>query len=184
MRSTVKLVIGAAVVALTLPAAASAETLVFDFTGGDRSFNFMLEQGQTPDSSRTIIGANEIVFNNVSGTFNGVSGSASVANINFGTSFLAPININATGFGFGNFGLAGGVDLFDGSRTNPMFKLGTFNLFQANTGAGTGGGVLRISQAATAVPEPGTWAMMILGFGLVGGALRRRAKVRMRYSHA
>ena len=26
-----------------------------------------------------------------------------------------------------------------------------------------------------AVPEPGTWAMMILGFGLVGGAMRRKA---------
>jgi hypothetical protein len=25
-----------------------------------------------------------------------------------------------------------------------------------------------------AVPEPGTWALMIGGFGLVGGALRRR----------
>jgi hypothetical protein len=27
-----------------------------------------------------------------------------------------------------------------------------------------------------AVPEPATWAMMILGFGLVGGALRRRTE--------
>jgi hypothetical protein len=24
------------------------------------------------------------------------------------------------------------------------------------------------------VPEPATWAMMIAGFGLVGGAMRRR----------
>jgi hypothetical protein len=31
--------------------------------------------------------------------------------------------------------------------------------------------------APRAVPEPATWAMMILGFGLVGGALRRRAAV-------
>lgn len=28
---------------------------------------------------------------------------------------------------------------------------------------------------AGAVPEPATWAMMILGFGLVGTSLRRRA---------
>ncbi|MFZ5720921.1 MAG: PEPxxWA-CTERM sorting domain-containing protein [Pseudomonadota bacterium] len=28
-----------------------------------------------------------------------------------------------------------------------------------------------------AVPEPGTWALMILGFGAAGGALRRRAAV-------
>lgn len=31
--------------------------------------------------------------------------------------------------------------------------------------------------AVAAVPEPATWAMMILGFGLVGGALRRRQPV-------
>lgn len=29
------------------------------------------------------------------------------------------------------------------------------------------------------VPEPGTWSMMIGGFGVVGGAMRRRAKVRV-----
>jgi hypothetical protein len=26
------------------------------------------------------------------------------------------------------------------------------------------------------VPEPATWAMMILGFGLIGGAMRRRIR--------
>jgi hypothetical protein len=30
------------------------------------------------------------------------------------------------------------------------------------------------SSPLTAVPEPGTWAMLIMGFGLLGGALRRR----------
>ena len=33
----------------------------------------------------------------------------------------------------------------------------------------------RIDITPGAVPEPATWAMMIAGFGLVGGALRRRA---------
>ncbi|QTD57656.1 PEPxxWA-CTERM sorting domain-containing protein [Parasphingorhabdus cellanae] len=28
----------------------------------------------------------------------------------------------------------------------------------------------------SAVPEPATWGMMIFGFGMVGGALRRRRK--------
>lgn len=36
----------------------------------------------------------------------------------------------------------------------------------------------------TAVPEPSTWAMMIGGFGLVGGAMRRRRKVTTKVSHA
>ena len=34
-------------------------------------------------------------------------------------------------------------------------------------------GNFRVS-ALTAVPEPATWALMILGFGAVGGAMRRR----------
>lgn len=38
------------------------------------------------------------------------------------------------------------------------------------SGVPTGGG---------AVPEPASWAMMIAGFGLVGGAMRRRNSLRM-----
>jgi len=33
-----------------------------------------------------------------------------------------------------------------------------------------------LAPVGTAVPEPGTWAMMLLGFGLVGVATRRRAR--------
>ena len=32
----------------------------------------------------------------------------------------------------------------------------------------------------TAVPEPSAWAIMLLGFGLAGGALRRRGGVARR----
>ena len=34
---------------------------------------------------------------------------------------------------------------------------------------------LTLAQATAAVPEPATWAMMIAGFGLVGGTMRRRS---------
>ena len=36
-------------------------------------------------------------------------------------------------------------------------------------------GVVTIGGAVDAVPEPATWAMMIGGFGLIGGAMRRRS---------
>ncbi|MGH6998130.1 MAG: PEPxxWA-CTERM sorting domain-containing protein, partial [Phenylobacterium sp.] len=35
-------------------------------------------------------------------------------------------------------------------------------------------GVQTIASLSSAVPEPATWAMMIMGFGLVGSAVRRR----------
>ncbi|MBN8815052.1 MAG: PEP-CTERM sorting domain-containing protein [Sphingomonas sp.] len=41
------------------------------------------------------------------------------------------------------------------------------------------------SQFATApVPEPATWAMMIMGFGLMGAAMRRNRKVTARVRFA
>lgn len=44
-------------------------------------------------------------------------------------------------------------------------------------GEGSYSGVI---SAVAAVPEPATWAMMIGGFGMIGGAMRRRsAKVRL-----
>ena len=36
--------------------------------------------------------------------------------------------------------------------------------------------------ATGAVPEPATWAMMLVGFGAVGGALRSRRKATLRYA--
>ncbi len=43
---------------------------------------------------------------------------------------------------------------------------------------------LMFGNVAGGVPEPATWAMMILGFGVIGGALRsrRRGTVRVAYS--
>ncbi|WP_419809963.1 PEPxxWA-CTERM sorting domain-containing protein [Sphingomonas sp.] len=42
------------------------------------------------------------------------------------------------------------------------------------TSDGVGGYVDNITAAFAGVPEPSTWALMILGFGAVGGAMRRR----------
>lgn len=41
---------------------------------------------------------------------------------------------------------------------------------------------LTLSAAVGAVPEPATWAMMILGFGAAGTALRRRRRVSVRFA--
>lgn len=45
-----------------------------------------------------------------------------------------------------------------------------------NTAGATNEGVFLDAVSVTAVPEPSTWAMLILGFGLLGGAMRRRSQ--------
>lgn len=50
------------------------------------------------------------------------------------------------------------------------------NLFDVRLNAGNPGDFIRV---LTAVPEPESWAMMIVGFGLMGGALRRNRKMKM-----
>lgn len=40
----------------------------------------------------------------------------------------------------------------------------------------------QIPSAPGAVPEPSTWVMMILGFGIVGGALRRRTQAKLSFA--
>lgn len=85
-----------------------------------------------------------------------------------------------------------------GSFASPCYggSSGDFNLFSSNSAAPTGsfyfvltaaGGnqlaVISMAPGAGAVPEPATWAMLILGFGAVGAALRRR-KVQSAYHFA
>lgn len=48
---------------------------------------------------------------------------------------------------------------------------------------GNFGYIVEYGPAVTgAVPEPATWAMMLAGFGIVGGALRRRRRVSVTYA--
>lgn len=76
----------------------------------------------------------------------------------FGDSYSANAFVSA--FGVGN-----------GSGANASFNAFADNLALTNT-AGTNQ-VNFASSVTGAVPEPGTWAMMLIGFGGVGGAMRR-----------
>jgi hypothetical protein len=61
------------------------------------------------------------------------------------------------------------------NRTVSFATTGGALTFRAvGTSDSTGGYLDDITISTAAVPEPATWAMMILGFGLVGAGMRRR----------
>lgn len=76
--------------------------------------------------------------------------------------------------------LAGGCGAVDWSNTPTIFSFGSggsFSVLLQDATFATPGSA-RVSGTFTylsaSVPEPGTWAMMLLGFGAVGFALRRQ----------
>ncbi|MGL4541585.1 MAG: PEPxxWA-CTERM sorting domain-containing protein [Polymorphobacter sp.] len=71
---------------------------------------------------------------------------------------------------YSSVSVPGGTVLFAGIIDSAGFTSVTF------TGTAPGDGIAfdRL-QVKGAVPEPASWALMIAGFGMVGGALRRRA---------
>lgn len=61
-----------------------------------------------------------------------------------------------------------GQQLFTGSTAAPTLRTGDFALLIDGEAGRT------VSLNISAVPEPMTWAMMVLGFGAAGAAMRRR----------
>ncbi len=168
----------AACVAAATAVPASAATLLFELTGG-RNVTFELDSNPTPDSSQSFLGE-QAAFNAVPGTVNGVA--TTITTISFGTGVFADLSINAPGLDFTQF--SGGGPLFSGPGNAPVFAPGTFQM--TNAFFPSQNSTLVISEQVTAaVPEPGTWAMMLLGFGFIGGAMRsakRRQKLTVSYA--
>ena len=145
-----------AALAVTIASPAEAKLINFEVTGS-RQASFQINTDNPPDTSSTSVFGDQIQYLDVSGVYGGV---AETATIGFGTSIFAQLNILATGLGFTQFA---GPDLFTGSVTNPQFNFGTFALSSLVSGPST----ITIS-AASPVPEPSTWAMLVLGFAALG----------------
>ena len=85
-------------------------------------------------------------------------------------------------------GALGGVLLLSGSDEGTLHTLPGFgqydfyNFFAVGDSANVLLGGLSITESA--VPEPATWAMMLLGFGAVGFALKRRKRTELTFRQA
>lgn len=122
----------------------------------------------TPDGFDTVTGTISTSFN---------AGDAST-NINFSSVLLngAAFTLSPNGdFEFGSLPL----NLLVPGGTNTLTVNGT------TTGNGSFAGTLTFGNSS-ALPEPGTWAMMLLGFGMIGAGMRRQkdkaARLNIRYA--
>jgi hypothetical protein len=103
------------------------------------------------------------------------------------------VNTNLAGTAFGPLGVTFGINDALGFDISGATGTGFFSLndgfFSVNltTGAatriGTSGAGNLLGIAVAAVPEPSTWALLLVGFGAIGTALRRRRSGATKLAH-
>ncbi len=118
----------------------------------------------TSDTAMTVSGQTAFQILSVTGTVNGVAINAPTGSygnyFTTGSSFL-----DGTGTTFFNVN-GGRIDFFNQS-SNGIYRVNTFSPGSSNF-------VTANSSLVAAVPEPASWAMMLLGFGAIGFAMRRK----------
>ncbi len=106
------------------------------------------------------------------GTANGVQAVGFDAPFNQGFDALVTFGDNTNQL----FAIARGTNAFFGLSSDKLIKAIAFGPGGQRTQSVSF--VLDNLTIGNAVPEPATWAMMIVGFGLIGAAARRRQSVR------
>jgi hypothetical protein len=155
------------VVAFTTGARASSNEILFTVTGDDYSsaVTFTLPGSPTPDFSD----AANFGFNSVRIHTNGISENV------YGLTFYTSAEEGGFEDTLGLDGVSGpdvfllsGPQLFTGSTSDPHFAPGVYSVLSE--------GVYQDTVTLTAVPEPSTWSMLLLGFSGLGFAGYRARK--------
>jgi hypothetical protein len=141
-------------------------------SGWGNAFNVLLD---TTAQTITFTGDGSNTYQTIDFDLTGISGFAFT-----GLNALTPYGATATGQGTYGYNTSfTGTSLHIGYAST---SLANGNYFQINQGSS----VFKYSTAAATpgVPEPATWAMMLIGFGGLGVAMRRRKSVGVRVRFA
>ena len=182
MRKAVLALVGAA--ALTIGSAASATVTVTSATGLNNPDPSLPGSVVVSGPTTTInFGQNPVALPTFSGSFTFNNTVADLYNIVINTSTPGITFTSATLTGPGGpFTLSPFPDNTSLKLANTMLGVGTytFNFAGNNTNSPTGeikaAGALTGNVTITPLPEPATWAMMLLGYGAIGLTVRSRRK--------
>ena len=157
--------VAAAAMAFSLPA--NAAQFMFSFTTSTQLFGGAVTGSgvfTTSNTSTTVGGQTAFAITSVTGT---VNGSAIVAPTgSYGNYFTTgPSFLDGTGTTFST--AAGNTVTFFNQSSNGIYRVNTFS-------PGSSSFVSASSSAVAPVPEPASWALLIMGFAVLGGALRTR----------
>ena len=167
MKRTKLLSLAAAAAALTAFAAPAqaAETITISGASGIFGNDSVGAAGSaTANFTNTFTFAAPVGFNLANATLSTTSSPLGTNNIDFTSALLNGVAFTLSPTGTFEFGSAGPVALLASNTITVMGR---------NTGDGAFSGTLTFA-ATSAVPEPATWGMMLLGFGAVGFSLRRK----------
>ena len=121
----------------------------------------------TSDTAMTVAGRTAFAITSITGMVNGFAIDAPTGS--YGNYFTTgPSFLDGSGTVFSNS---------DGRRIDFFFQ-DTAGQYRVNTFSPGSSSFVSASSSpvAAAVPEASTWAMMLTGFGVVGGAMRRRSR--------
>ena len=142
---------------------AHAAQLVYEVTGASTTISFAIDEQPIVQS----VFPDGFVIGGVLVVLNGVSQPRDVGfarGLSEGGFLILGTDINLVG-----------PQLFTGTFNTPTLLTGNFGL--AGFIDRTAQYSLQVSPAVTAVPEPSTWLLLVVSFGLLGGAMRSRTMI-------
>lgn len=165
------------IASILLAGAAGAQDVQVSVNGpGAPSTSYFFEIPAAPSPDVVDPGDTYFVLNDVTYQQGGFSPCPCVGSVTFYASNPADPDFDG-GLAIGEASYTG-AQLFTGPVSDPVLSPGTFDVIYHGPSFYNGQpGTITISAVAGAVPEPLTWGMMVSGFALVGGALRRGRSV-------